>query len=156
MSSYVSFYLKGENEKFMPIASFSRSSAEYEYGQDYIFYGKCKPLRQSTIIEIMGNIERERANDNTYREAAIERKSLIAKMNNSVNEKLEAIFEIDATIKEYDELKDALERAYGFYRTLMLMTHEVEYPADNAYGDPDTYIYAGIECGDPNEEDNDE
>lgn len=149
MSSYINFYKKDKKtQRFTYLCSFSRNNPEYEWGEEYIPYGTIRLLGKETLDNIMASIHEEDANYEKTIKEYNERKELIARMNNSVDEKMEAIHEIDSYIRETSDIHDELNKAYWFYRTLRVIADDNISYKDNI----DDTIYAGIDNPNPNNE----
>lgn len=158
MSQYISFYIKSKSNEFLPIASYSRSNAIYEYAQDYApTYSVVKPLTQNIILEIINNIKIENSKYNDAIKNYAERKQLIINMNNSMEDKIEALDNVQSDIEEINEIYDALQYALNFYDTLDTILDEAKssmyYTDETKQYNADDYIYYGIECCLPGEED---
>ena len=146
MSSYVNFYIKTKNNDYCSIASLSRNNPEYEYIQDLIPYGKNIPLTESLVNEVLKNIQAEQNHyDSTIKEYNY-RKQLVVQMNNSVEEKMEQIYEIDSDIREVNEIHNELTRAYYFYTFFLNIFDEAEYYEKM---DKNNCVYVGIDAADP-------
>ena len=120
MSSYANFMVRDpKTKRFLPIAAYSRSSAIYEYCDEYLPFEKVRALDAPLINEIIHDIETE---DSHYNEcvAREERKlDLIAKMENvKIEEKLDAIAEVQNSIKDFNELHEELMEAKMFFTVL--------------------------------------
>ena len=149
MSSYVSFYIKANEKQYLPIGSFSRNNAEYEYINDILPYGKVIPLTQAKLEMVLSIIKEENNNYDKSIQKYLNEKEFICKMNNSVEEKREALLDIDSLIENVKDIYEALERAYGWYRSLLIILDDVDY---NKNIDKNEYIYVGIDAS-PNGED---
>ena len=97
--------------------------------------GRC----ESCIIKLKDSIRK-----------ANEKKTLIASFNNSVDEKIEVLNEVDYDIHETEDSIREVERAYYSVLTLIDIVDEIAY---NPAYDKDRYIYVGIEVCDPTDKD---
>lgn len=146
MSQYINFYIKSE-DKFLPLFSYSRNSAIYEYASDYAPYDNGKIITSELLKSILNDIKDEEQNYGPMLERLTEKKQLICTMNNSVDDKVHAIFECNEEIDELEEIKDGLITAKIFYEFLEDILLNIEY--DKSVLNKDEYLWFGIEW-DPN------
>lgn len=142
MSQYISFYIKS-NKKYLPLASYSRSTSIYEYAYAYVTYGDGKAITQDLIKDILNDINKAEINFNKQLKEMTDRIQLITQMNNNVDDKLEAIFNCEAEIKELNECKEDLITARCFYTFINDILTEVKY--DESIKEKNSYVWFGIE-----------
>lgn len=162
MSQYIEFYVKSKSGEFLPIGTFCRSSKIYEFGNRFVPYGNADPINSDTMALIFEEVRAEIENTENYIKRLEDEKVAILNMvGGSVEAKLEAYEDRQNVI---DEVKDGLREIYaakGFYETIATIIGEADntrYATDEArWIDPNDYVYAGVECGNPqfynNEED---
>ena len=143
MSAYIHFFVRIGND-FCPIATYSRNTKVYE-----IFNGA--PYEQIEVLD------RETLND-YFNKATIERDNLnediaryekrietITRFENSAEEKLELIMDVEGFLSEAnDELRE-VEDTICFIGFLTAILMEVIYDAPGVI-DKDSYLYYGVEC----------
>lgn len=149
MSCYVNFFLRA-GEKWLPIGSFSRSSAVYAAFESAP-WEKVRALTGATLESILREQEENIGKFEKSIEEAIKRRDMIASFNNSVEDKLDAMREEDEYISGLRETVDELAQAIAFTRTLMWIVDEADSSkynerVEDCYN-PDEYLYFGMECG---------
>ena len=147
MSCYIHFFVKVGDE-FAPISSFSRSTKIYELFEYVAPWEKVRPLSEARLREVLSDaIERVQELNKKLDEMPA-RKALIASFNNSVNEKMEALSELESDECYLQEERDEMQRAVEFVQFLMWVEDEA---SSAAYADicfnAEKYLYVGIECG---------
>lgn len=151
MSQYIHFYVRNNNN-FLPIGTFCRSSFIYSIvnRELNVPYEKIMALSGESI----GTCLRAARHDLDLLKRRIENyrkeKELIASFNNSVEDKLAAIDDINKMIEDDEYEISFLESAVGFFNTLGIIYDDIKYE-DNF--DEKNYLYCGIECYRPTEED---
>ena len=145
MSQYLEIYVKSKEDNFTYLDAFSRSTAMYRLLNEDIGapYGKVRKLEKARLQEA---IEIARG----YLEGFIERKKrhgdmlqLISSFNNPVDEKIEAIYELQQDLEEYDESIEEMEYVINYLRVLTSMVESMSYEGSKAG------LYYGIEVGNP-------
>ena len=87
MSQYLNFYIKKPNEEtYLPIGTFTRSSVIYQYGHDHAPYEKGTSINRDMIAHIKEDIANEIAGYNKEMKELLNEQADIIKMNNSVEE----------------------------------------------------------------------
>lgn len=146
MSSYVNFYLR-INDNFAPIGNYSRSSVMYEVMRDVVPYDKIVALRSNQITEIIHNLEKKMAKlkkDKENDQATCDKIMRIA--NNTIEEKLSAIAEIESNLDEMDSYIDEVNFTINTLQVFLNMIDDFRYRDDCGFdNDYFHYIYAGIE-----------
>ena len=145
MSAYIEFYLKVE-DKFVPIASYSRSNILYEVGHDSgVPWEKIRKLDKELFSEMVNKLNTRIDAYEMYIDENESRKSIIASMLNSIEDKIKALDELQHVI---DEMKNSLseyETAQTEFRFMSELESESGYP-----------VYIGIEVGEPTVEENED
>lgn len=151
MSQYIHFYIRN-GENFLPIGTFSRSSSIYSIANEELNvpYEKISALNGEKISICIRSANKALGLLKTRIEGWRKDKELIASFNNSVEDKLEAIADINRMIEDDEYELDILESTVGFFRTLSTIYDDIRYEDDYDEGD---YIYCGIECYKPTAED---
>ena len=147
MSSYVNFYLR-VNENFAPIGSWSRSNEIYQVMQYKVPYEKIRPLTSKEISSIIheledsaARIERAKAKD----QESI--KMIMDAANTSLDEKLEAVGQIESNFEEMDAYISEVNFAADTLRVFFNMIDDFKYSDELVFdNDYNHYIYAGIEA----------
>ena len=148
MSTTYSFYFKGNDGKFYPLNSFGGSSKvaegmEAQFGRNCA-YGARKPLTESSLKDIIA-FENERAQSSEERiQEYRQRQKDIGTWSNSVDDKIQAISDLDETIDEEKCDLSYYKRSVHFFEFLAGILDEAEYSyADdsNANVDANDYIY---------------
>lgn len=142
MSAYIQFFIKVDG-KFITIAEYSRSNMLYQVGSEAgAPWEKVRLVSENfkgyvrTLLK--DQIENYQASIKHYEELC----ATIAKMNNSVVEKMEALSDVRVDREEVeDELRHA-EDMLADFNFMCRMAEDYNYP-----------FYVGIEVGDPTEED---
>lgn len=161
MSQYISFHLKTRDGDFLPIACFSRSNVYYEFACDRVpSYKEEVPFTRETLNYIRDDIKEAKEREVEYLAACKERLQLVSSMNNTLEEKMEYIYDIQESIKDTNERIEELNNCDMFYCTLGYILEEAEdtkyYSDQSKRLNPDDYIYAGIECSLPGNPDKEE
>ena len=150
MSQYMSFFIRRDSDNFVPLFTFSRSSALYQQFDYTVPYEKVRALSYSELEKYLGKCESCIVKLKDSIRKANERKTLIASFNNPVDEKVEALNEVEYDIREAEDSIREIEHAYYSVLALIDIVDEIAY---NPAYDKDKYIYAGIEVCDPTDKD---
>lgn len=152
MSQYIEFYAK-VGDKYAPLATRAHSSKIYECFDDVAPYGKVAPL---TIDKLKGVKMSAREEIDHYR-GYIQKKTATlewlrgAVLGNS-EEKIDRYTELTDDIAELNEEIQLYEKVLSFCDLLIDMIEDVEYSPEVAEYlgvTADTYLYCGVECGNP-------
>ena len=149
MSTYTQFFIRHENT-FLPIGSFVGGNYICQLFNNFAPWEKIRPITISDLERIRNEMVFDIGKAEEQLKEIDKRRALIATFNNSTEEKLEAISgcdEYEAEIK--DDLKMA-EYAKGYLNTLSDILDDVQF--DERY-DSDTYLYVGVEVGNPTVDD---
>lgn len=149
MSQYLEIYVKSKEDNFTYLDAFSRSAFMYrlfneDVGAPYEKVRKMTKARLQEAIEIgtgylQGIIDRKKKQEDTLQ--------LISSFNNSVDEKMEAIYEHQEILEEYDESIVEWEWTMNYLRVLLNMVESMSYEGNKAG------LYYGIEVGNPTVDD---
>ena len=149
MSAYIQFFIR-HNETFMPIGTYIRSSKIYEYFDDYTPWEKIKHVTRPLLDKIRDNINDDILYYQKRYDRAKEMKEYVATMNNSMDEKMEWIENIEATLGDCCEEIEKAEYVKHYLNFLDDIIESVEYEDGIDYKN---YLYVGIEVGSPTVED---
>lgn len=144
MSAYKYFFIKSNNNEFIPIGEFSRNTEVYRYCSAP--YEKIKPLTIDNLNQIICDIEQGIECVKRGIQADKDERELVVKMNNSVNEKMETLLEIGRSIEENTNYLDDLKWACNYFAFLINI---IDYAKFNNNYDIDNYIYVGEEIPEP-------
>lgn len=152
MSSCVDFYIRGYDDKLLPIGDFYRSSKVYQYFDHRLRsqYGKLKPLSETEVLALIDYArERVRGCEQTIANLETKINLVMSANNNSLEEKMSIVEDIntDAMPDAKQELDEATG-AYYWYLQLSWMLSAVRYCdcADAPKRIVNKYIYAGIDA----------
>lgn len=149
MSQYLEIYVKSKEDNFTYLDAFSRSTCMYHLLNEDIGapYEKVRRMTKARLQEAIGI-------GSNYLQSIIERKKkqedtlkLISSFNNSVDEKMEAIYEHQEILEEYDDSITEWEWTLNYLRVLLNMAENMSYEESK------TGLYYGIEAGSPTLED---
>ena len=116
MSQYLNIYIRC-NDTFMPLMSFSRSTTMYQaFNDTYVPYGKIKQITEAQVANVKESLTVSTNNMRNIRKKREEEKSLIATFNNSAEEKLSLIEDLNMSIDEIDEELEELATAMAMLR----------------------------------------
>ena len=149
MSAYIQFFIR-HNETFMPIGIYCRSSKIYEYFDEYTPWEKIKVVTRPLLDKIRDNINDDILYYQKRYDRAKEMKEYVATMNNSMDEKMEWIENIEATLGDCCEEIEKAEYVKHYLNFLDDIIESVEYEDGIDYKN---YLYVGIEVGSPTVED---
>lgn len=140
MSAYIQFFI-GHKDTFLPIGTFSRNNAIYRVFDGIAIWEKIRPIgepilddAEKIVKEFIGVSEKALAR-------AEEEQGLIAKFNNSIEDKMEAYKDYNNYISEIKEdIEDfkAAQQYLWFLRDILESIKDTEF---NKY----PYLYVGIE-----------
>ena len=147
MSCYIHFFVKVGDE-FAPISSFSRSTKIYELFEYVAPWEKVRPLSEARLRKVLSDaIERVQELNKKLDEMPA-RKALIASFNNAVDEKMEALSDLEENECYLGEELDEMQRAVEFVRFLIWIVDEASGAAyEDTRFNSEKYLYVGMECG---------
>lgn len=151
MSSYMYFFVR-KNENFLPLVCYSRSNAIYEAFSDFAPYEKVRPLTSGFVSDVLNEQSEDLSELKKHLKDYHDELTLIASFNNSVEDKMQAIYDARGSIEETEEIIEECEYAIAFCRFLLDILDEADgtkyYEDENLHLDPAHYLYYGVECGD--------
>ncbi len=152
MSQYIEFYAK-VGDKYAPIATRSRSSKLYECFHDVVPYGEVAPLTIDKLksVKIIAHKEIENYRGYVQKKTAALDWLRGAVLENS-EEKFERYVDLTDDIVELNEEIQLYENVLSFCDFLIDMIENVSYSSKEAEYlgvTADTYLYCGVECGNP-------
>ena len=136
MSQYITIYAKSKRKgDYIEIDSFSGNSKFFNFLEDFARYEEMTPLSSENLSEIKENlslsIEHCKESLNNFNN----RKELIVKCNNSLEEKLKELDYLDDSVEETKEELDELKRCYSLSTTLEIMLDTDRYAEEEySYG----------------------
>ena len=152
MSQYIEFYAK-VGDKYAPLATRTRSSKIYECFDEVVPYGKVAPL---TIDKLKGVKMIAREEIDHYRGYIQKKTATLAWLRGAVlgnsEEKIDRYTELTDDIAELNEEIQLYENVLSFCNFLIDMIEDVKYDSEVAEYlgvTADTYLYCGVECGNP-------
>ena len=143
MSAYIQFFIRN-NETFMPIGTYCRSSVIYQAFDEYIPWEKIRPLNEPLLRRIYGEVMDEVQYCKNYISKIKEQREFIASFNNTVEEKMEMLNNVEETLSEYESDLDNLNNVKNYILFLNDIIEAVEFEDDI---DENAYLYAGVEVG---------
>lgn len=149
MSSYVQFFIRND-EAFMPIGVYSRNSKIYECFNEYTPWEKIKPITRPLLNKIRDDVNEDILSFQKRYDHAKEMKEYVAGMNNSMEEKLGWIDNIEATL---GDCREEIERAECVKHYLNFLDDIIESVEYETHIDHKNYLYVGIEVGNPTVDD---
>ena len=149
MSAYIQFFVRN-GEAFMPISIYSRSNALYQYFDEYTPWEKIKPVTRPLLNKIRDDVNEDILYYQKRYDRAKEMKEYVATMNNSMEEKMEWIENIEATLGDCCEEIEKAEYVKHYLSFLDDIIEAVEYEEHIDYKN---YLYVGIEIGNPTVDD---
>ena len=149
MSAYIQFFVRNDNT-FMPISVYSRNNSVYRYFDEYTPWGKIKVVTRSLLNKIHDNVNEDILCYQKRYDRAKEMKEYVATMNNSMDEKMEWIENIEATLGDCREEIEKAEYVKHYLNFLDDVIESVEYEENIDYKN---YLYVGIEVGNPTVDD---
>lgn len=148
MSSYIQFFMRRGNE-FIPLMTYSRSNTIYQIFEHILPWEKIKAISYDTISEKIAECNSLVSKNEEKIKELNQKKTLIASFNNSIEEKMQVLFDIDEAIEEYNEDIAMGNRAAYICIFLQDLMEEVMYGEESEKYDKNEYIYGGYEVGTP-------
>jgi len=145
MSQYLSFYIRGKDEQFYPIAEFCRSSSYYEMFEQFVpAYDGLGAITEKTLGCVRGDVAQRIKEIKSAVKRAKQRKQDILQANNTMEEKMESLYDCDEMIEDsQDELK-AFEAVDYFINFLYDILGSINYRSEFE-GREEKYLYGCIE-----------
>ena len=156
MSQYTSFYIKTYDNKYYPIGTFSRNDKRAAAINDYLPYEQIAPVKAEICSEIIDDLKEQIKNIDSYKKSIKDKIEWLKTAEGSLDERMEMVYELSGDLTTAGEDIPEIQAAIGFYQTLLIMMEEAH--DDETYRDErymygikgNSYIYAGIEIGNPN------
>ena len=152
MSAYIQFFIKiGEN--FAPIATYSRSSTIYQHFQYAAPWEKIRPVTKEVLANVCSDIDESIENCESTIRRAEDQIEWLKSAEGSFDERMERLHDLQDWIEElrggiYED-KDA-RNFCSFLRDII-----EEAVMEESYGEnpldlhSDSYVFVGIEVGNP-------
>ena len=157
MSAYIQFFIK-INDKFAPIATYSRSTRVYQEFQHYAPWEKVSALNENKLSAVKDDI---RSEISEYEDTIRSEKETIDFLRSckdiSVEDLMDQYHSATGAIEELNDNVAELQRASSFCDFLTDIVEEAS--QEERWGDnpndlhADSYLYVGIEVGTPTIED---
>ena len=145
MSQYLSFYIRGKDEQFYPIAEFCRSSSYYEAFEQFVpAYDGLGAITESTLGVVRGDVAQRIRELKHSIEKAKEHKHDILQANNSLDEKMEHLYDWDQCIDDNEDELKAFEAVDHFIDFLYDILDSINYRSEFE-GREEKYLYGCIE-----------
>lgn len=151
MSEYINFFIRYKNN-FIPLFDYCRSSYIYKVFREQAPYGKVSAIKYSQLNGVYKDLRDWK--EVTLKAIKEKEKTIeeISAFNNSVSDKMEAIYEIKDTLCELEDDAKNLDFALSVVEIIIDIIDTARF-TDDYEVDLDNYIYAGIEVGIPTLED---
>jgi hypothetical protein len=155
MSQYIQFFIKGLNSDFLPIGNFSKICSIFTAFDDFcpfvVPYGNVAPVTIMDLTYVRNGLE-SKIKEVDQKVVEVEKTiTIIAGCNNSIEDKLEEIHNLNSDIEEWLNIKAELQSSEGYIASLEEIIDSVAW--DSRY-DENKYLYCGIEVGEEPEEQN--
>lgn len=154
MSAYMCFFLRGKDDHFYPLGSYSRSTAIYEIF-DEARYSNWESISAITFKDIE-TVRKENFNNIIGWKKLIKETEnkieLIKSIEAPLDEKVDVIDRYSAELNGFKDKVDELVEVSSFCDFLETILEDIKY-GDYGSIDVDNYIYVGIEIGHPTVED---
>lgn len=148
MSSYIQFFMR-RGDEFIPLMTYSRSNTIYQIFEHILPWEKIKAISYDTISEKIAECNSLVSKNEEKIKELNQKKTLVASFNNSVEEKMQVLFDIDEAIEEYNEDIAMGNRAAYICIFLQDLMEEVMYGEESEKYDKNEYIYGGYEVRTP-------
>lgn len=156
MSAYIQFFVK-IGEKFAPIATYSRSHEIYQSFQYAAPWEKIRPVTKETLINVCADIDESIENSEGTIKRIEDQMEWLRSAEGSLEERMEQLHDLQSwreevrkNIKGYEDARDFC----GFLRDIIEEAETEEKYGENPLGlHSDSYIFVGIEVGNPTIED---
>lgn len=152
MSSYIQFFMR-RGDEFIPLMTYSRSNTIYKIFEHILPWEKIKAISYDSLSAKIAQCNSLVSENEEKVKELNQKKTLVASFNNSVEEKMEALSDIDEAIEEYNEDIAMGNRAAYICIFLQDLIEEIMYDEEPKKYDKDKYIYGGYEVGTPTLED---
>lgn len=151
MSAYIEFYQR-IGDRFIPFASFSRSSRIYGLFNNFAPWEKIRALDENKL-DCFYSLLADSRHDYECALINCERTMEFVKDSNSpIEEKMRVRGDLERDIEDLRDDLEEIAAARTFLNLLGQMIDQCEWMQSNDVR-PDRYIYCGIEIGNPSVED---
>ena len=145
MSQYLSFYIRGKDEQFYPIAEYCGSSSYFEAFEPYIpSYNGLGAITEQTLGCVRADVRNHVQEQKQFIKREKTHKQDILQANNSFEEKMDAICSCDQFIEETEDEIEAWKATDHFIDFLHGILESINYRS-RFEGREDKYLYAAIE-----------
>lgn len=145
MSQYTHIFLEKQNT-FIEVSCTCRGCALSEMFDEYAPWEKVREVTYEDLQHIYGEYEGHLKEWHEYLDKLNDRAKLIATFNNSVEEKMDALHDIDESRDEVRETVSELESALHLVGVLKDVLHAAQMNSEYEETAP-VHVYAGCECG---------
>ena len=142
MSSYTSFYIKRYGV-YIPIASYGRSSIISRFFNAP--YNRCEPLLRNVIEDVEQSLNNYKIKMLESSKECKQKMEFLHNLNNSLDEKMSAYYEINNELVAIKEEIKEVEYALNFTYLLENIISESYHDGMNE----EDCLYWGEDCGDP-------
>lgn len=139
MSSYINFFVKSKSNDLCPIGDFSRNTTLYKVFEHIVPFEKVISIAKQTILDVQEELKTQREAEEIVLKENKELLNKISTFNNSIEEKISAIYDQQDIIDDIKCSIDGIKYAYNYITTLLEIVDTQSAENEN------TYIYAGIE-----------
>ena len=152
MSAYIQFFVK-IGEKFAPIATYSRSNTIYQSFQYAAPWEKIRPVTKEVLANVCADIDDSIENSESTIRRVGDQMEWLKGAEGSFDERMEQLHDLQSWREEVlegiEEYKDA--RSFcGFLRTIIEEAETEEGYSENPLDlHSDSYVFVGIEVGNP-------
>jgi len=153
MSQYIQFFVKSLKGEFLPIGTFSRNCSIFTAFEEFctfaVPYEKVAPITVKDLAYVKNGLEKK-IKEVDQKILEIEKTiTIIAGCNNSIEDKLNEIHNLNSEIEEWLDIKVELESSKGYISSLEEIIDSIYWDSD--YNE-EKYLYCGIEVGENPEE----
>ena len=150
MSQYIQFFIKSLKGEFLPIGNFSRNCSIFTAFEEFnVPYEKVAPVTVKDLAYVKNGLEKK-IQEVDQKVLEVEKTiTIIAGCNNSIEDKLNEIRDLNSEIEEWLNIKAELESSKNYISSLEEIIDSIYW--DNDYNE-EKYLYCGIEVGEKPEE----
>ena len=151
MSQYIQFFVKSLKGEFLPIGNFSRVCSIYIAFDEncWVPFGRVAPITNKDLMSVRNGLERK-IKEIDQKVLKVEKAiTIVAGCNNSIEDKLKKIHDLNLNIEELLDEKGELQSSVSYISSLEEIIDSVTW--DSKY-DENKYVYYGIEVGEEPEE----
>lgn len=153
MSQYIQFFVKSLKGEFLPIGNFSRNCSIFTAFEEFcsfdVPYEKVAPITVKDLAYIKNGLEKKIKKADQEILEVEKTITIIAGCNNSIEDKLNEIRDLNSEIEEWLNIKVELESSKGYISSLEEIIDSIYWDSD--YNE-EKYLYCGIEVGEKPEE----